>query len=141
MQPRLRVKVQRLIDEYVGAVGSAVIVTRCGDVVFRSTHDDSAEALAAIVQGVPRAKSVAMEPEVLAIPVDRKSCGYAVALGDDHALLVVTDFGIAPATAALRVKNAARHLGRVLAAHDGRSDGGSSGAPAEILAESKPRLA
>jgi len=136
--PRLRGNIQRLIDGYVGAVGSAAIVSRTGDVLFRSAHDDSARALAPILRYVSRAQLESLEPEVVSVPVDRLSCGYAVALGDEHVLLVVTGHGVAPVAVAMRVTNAARLLRRVLrsvAPHDG----GMSGAPAEITARTKPR--
>ncbi len=137
--PRLRDNVQRLVDEYVGAVGSAVIVSRTGDVLFRSAHDDAARALAPILRCVSRAQMVGLDPEVVSVPVDRLSCGYATAVGDEYVLLVVTDLGVAPAAAMVRVKNAARLLRRVLRAEGAPSDGGPSGAPATIAAASKPR--
>ena len=140
MDPRLCDKIQVVIDEYVGAMGSAAIVSRTGDLVFQSTTDDSAYALAPIMKRVPRAPLDTLTPEVLSVVVDASSCGYAVALGDTHVLLVVTDFGIAHAEAAKRVKNAARILSLALRARISTPpDNGATGAPAEIAARTPPR--
>lgn len=140
VDPRFSDKIQLLVDEYVGAMGSAAIVSRTGDLMFQSTLDDSAYALAPIMRRLPREAFDTLTPEVLSLTVDESSCGYAVALGDDHVLLVVTDFGIAHAEAARRVKNAARVLSLALRARVSTPpDNGASGAPAEIAARTAPR--
>jgi hypothetical protein len=145
MLPRLRDNVQRLIDEYVGAVGSTAILSRRGEVLFRSTHDDSAAALAPIVRYVSRAQLESLDAAVVALPVDEQSCGYGVAIDANHVLLVVTELGIGPSVAAERMKKAAALLGRVLVSWGGAipgggaPSGGASGAPAELFVKALDR--
>ena len=134
LSERLTANVQRLIDEYVGAVGAAAIVSRTGEVVFRSSHDDSACGLAPALSHVPSPSEIDVEPSVVNLPVSRERCSYGVALDQRHVLLVVTMPGVEPRAAATRMRNAARLLRRVLGgggnvAMPGNS-GGGGGAPA-----------
>jgi hypothetical protein len=127
-------KIQRVVDEYVGALGSAAIVSRRGELCFSSTHDDAAYALLPIVNRVKRERET-IEPEVFALTVDEHSNGFAIALGDAHVLLVVTELGIGNVEAATRVKNAARLISIVLRTPSSAPpDHGTSGAPAQVAA-------
>ena len=135
-------KVQRLVDEYVGCVGSAAIVTRTGDVVFRSTHDDSAAGLAPTFDEVPVATLVGDEPVVVNLPIARAWCTYGVALDSRHVLFVIASRTVAPGVIATRMKKAATLLARVLAAGapaPAPPSGGPTGAPALVDALGKPR--
>ena len=135
-------KVQRLIDEYLGSVGSAAIVTRSGAVVFRSAHGESASGLAPTFDEVPAATVVEDEPIVVNLPVSRAWCSYAVALDEHHVLFVIATSAIAPGVVATRMKKAARLLRRVLAAEVSSppAPSGPTGAPALVHAGiEKPR--
>lgn len=128
-------KVQRLVDEYLGSVGSAAIVTRSGAVVFRSAHDDSASGLAPAFDEVPLASIVDDEPTVVNLPVSRAWCSYAVSLDRSHVLFVVSARAVAPGVVAMRMKKAASLLRRVIAegaAPAPPSPSGASGAPALV---------
>ncbi len=131
-------KIQRVIDEYVGALGSAAIVSRGGDLLFSSAHDDAAYALVPIVKRVKRERET-LEPEVFAFAVDEHSNAFAIALGDAHVLLVVTELGIGQVEAAIRVKNAARLIAMALRDRSAPPDNGASGAPAQIAAHTRAR--
>jgi hypothetical protein len=138
MLPRLRDNVQRLVDEYVGAVGFAAIVSCRGEIRFRSAQDGRATALVPLLHGASRARLAVRGGAVVAVPVDG-SCGYAVAIDREHSLLVVTEQAISPAIVVERMKKAAELLGRVLVSwggaipDGGAPSGGASGAPAEAF--------
>jgi hypothetical protein len=134
---RLAGKIQRLVDEYLGAVGSAAIVARSGEILFQSTHDDSACGLVATLREVPSAWKLD-EPTVVNLPVAKDWCSYAVALDERHVLFVISVPAVAPGVLATRMKKAAKLLHRVLATDGGTnaapSGTGGSGAPAFVIA-------
>ena len=120
-------KIQRLVDEYLGAVGSAAIVSRTGEVLFESTHDDSASGL------IPALCEVPSEPTVINLPVARGFCSYAISLDDRHVLFVIATPAVAPGVIASRMNKAAALLRRVLAPSGGTAAApSSSGAPALV---------
>jgi hypothetical protein len=137
MVPRLRDNVQRLVDEYVGAVGFAAIVSCRGEIRFRSAQDARATALVVLLHRASRARLAVRG--AAAVPVDG-SCGYAIAIDREHSLLVVTEQAISPGIVVERMKKAAELLGRVLVSWGGGAipdggapSGGASGAPAEVF--------
>ncbi|HEY1955947.1 MAG TPA: hypothetical protein VGH28_10040 [Polyangiaceae bacterium] len=133
LSERLAEKTQRLIDEYLGAVGSAAIVSRAGTVLFCSARDDSACGLLPTFDRVPCASIVDDVPTVVNLPVSRAWCSYGVALDAWHVLFVVAAPAVAPGVIATRMKTAASLLRRVLAAGADAAPsgtGGASGAPA-----------
>jgi hypothetical protein len=140
LSEKLAGKVQRLVDEYLGAVGSAAIVSRSGEIVFRSTHDDSACGLLPVLREVPSAWRLD-EPTVVNLPVAKEWCSYAVALDAHHVLFVISVPAVAPGVLATRMKKAAKLLHRVLADDGGMNaptGSGGSGAPA-LLAVRSPQ--
>jgi len=135
---KLAGKIQRLVDEYLGSVGSAAIVSRDDEIVFQSTHDDSATGLLPVLREVPSAWQLD-EPTVVNLPVAKEWCTYAVALDARHVLFVISLPAVAPGVLATRMKKAAKLLHRVLAEDGGTnaappSGSGGSGAPALVSA-------
>ena len=128
-------KIQRLIDEYLGSVGSAAIVSRSGEIVFQSSHDDSACGLVPALCEVPSAWTLD-EPTVVNLPVAKEWCTYAVALDSRLVLFVISLPAVAPGILATRMKRAAKLLHRVIALDGGTSPAptgsGGSGAPALV---------
>ncbi len=70
---RFAPKIQRLVDEYLGSVGSAAIVSRTGRVLFRSMQNDSACGLFPAFDLVPAA-SLFDAPTVVNLPVSHAWC-------------------------------------------------------------------
>ncbi len=132
VSPELALKVQRVIDEYVGAVGSAAIVTRSGEVLFHSEHDDSACGLARAANHVPVPDDI--EPAVVNLPASASSCSYGVALDAGYVLMVATMPGVSASAITTRMKKAAHLLRRVLRAGVASPPpmGGASGAAARV---------
>jgi hypothetical protein len=130
-------KIQRLVDEYLGSVGSAAIVSRTGEIMFQSTHDDSACGLVPVLREVPSAWKLD-EPTVVNLPVAKEWCTYAVALDARHVLFVIALPAVAPGILATRMKKAAKLLHRVLVTGGSPSaapsGSGGSGAPALVSA-------
>jgi len=130
---KLAGKIQRLVDEYLGAVGSAAIISRSGEIVFQSTHDDSACGLLPVLREVPSAWTLD-EPAVVNLPVAKEWCSYAVALDERHVLFVISIPAVAPGVLATRMKKAAKLLHRVLAREAAPTGSSPSGAPALVSA-------
>jgi hypothetical protein len=130
---KLASQIQRLMDEYLGSVGSAALVDR-GQTLFCSSYDDSACGLVPAFDDVPR-ETIA-EPRVVNLPVSRAHCTYAVAIDDDHVLFVMAARAVSPGAIATRMKKAAALLRRVIAASNATTpaapQGGASGAPALV---------
>lgn len=131
LSEKLAGKIQRLMDEYLGSVGSAALVDR-GRTLFCSSYDDSACGLLPAFDEVPR-DVVVDEPRVVNLPVAHEWCTYAVALDDDHVLFVIAMRAVAPGAIAMRMKKAAALLRRVIIASNAAAPvtpSGASGAPA-----------
>lgn len=132
---KLAGKIQRLMDEYLGSVGSAALVDR-GQTLFCSSYDDSASGLLPAFDEVPR-ELILDEPRVVNLPVAREWCSYAVALDDHHVLFVIATREVAPGAIATRMKKAAALLRRVISSSSDTppvTPSGASGAPALVRA-------
>ena len=134
LSEKLAGKIQRLMDEYLGSVGSAALVNR-GRTLFHSSYDDSACGLLPAFDEVPR-EEILDEPRVVNLPVARDWCTYAVALDEHHVLFVIATRTVAPGAIATRMKKAAALLRRVIAASNAAAPAtppsGASGAPALV---------
>jgi hypothetical protein len=133
LSEKLAGKIQRLMDEYLGSVGSAALVDR-GQTLFCSSYDDSACGLLPAFDEVPR-DVIVDEPRVVNLPIARDWCTYAVALDDDHVLFVIAARAVAPGAIATRMKKAAALLRRVIASSNAAppvNPSGASGAPALV---------
>ena len=104
--------------------------------MFYSAASDAACGLVPAFDEVPRVDAIDESPAVVNLPVSRAWCSYGVALDARHALFVIAKPAVSPGVIALRMKNAARLLRRVLAAGDASAtptgSGGASGAPALV---------
>ena len=130
---KLAGKIQRLMDEYLGSVGSAALVDR-ERTLFHSSYDDSACGMIPAFDAVTR-EAVCDEPRVVNLPVAREWCTYAVAVDAQHVIFVVASRAVAPGAIATRMKKAAALLRRVIAASSGAPAAppdGASGAPALV---------
>jgi hypothetical protein len=135
LSEKLAGKIQRLMDEYLGSVGSAALVNR-GCALFHSSYDDRACALLPAFDEVPR-EAIVDEPRVVNLPVARAWCTYAVAIDDDHVLFVIAMRAVAPGVIATRMKKAATLVRRVIAASNAAAPlppSGASGVPALVRA-------
>jgi len=129
---KLAGKIQRLMDEYLGSVGSAALVNRV-HTLFHSSYDDSACGLVPAFGEVAR-EDIPGEPRVVNLPVARDWCTYAVAIDEHHVLFVIATRAVAPGAIATRMKKAAALLRRVIASAVAApaNPSGASGAPALV---------
>jgi len=107
-------KIQRVLDEYLGTVGSAAIVSRAGRVLFQSAASDAAAGLFPAFDEVPPPAVVEDEPGVVNLPVSHAFCSYGVSLGGDLVMFVIAENAVAPGAITARMKKAALLLRRVI---------------------------
>jgi hypothetical protein len=137
---RLAEKIQRLLDEYLGAAGSAAIVSRRGEVMFESRTNGHhvARALAPYARTIAKPSSHRIDLGISAVSAPNRGpcevCAYALALDGDLVLFVVAEEAVVPQEIVTRIERAARLLRPVLAGRGakGATGGGSGGAPAEL---------